>query len=78
MYNFNAVCSVKKKATRLAINIKGEGFDNHVSVVLEDESGQVVILPGSVNAIDFGEVHVNDWRRKVVSVTNKGKYPIEF
>ncbi|EKX37002.1 hypothetical protein GUITHDRAFT_78541 [Guillardia theta CCMP2712] len=78
MYNFNAVCSVKKKATRLAINIKGEGFDNHVSVVLEDESGQLPILPATLSAIDFGEVHVNDWRKKVISVTNKGKYPIEY
>ena len=26
-YNYNAVCLVKKKATLLALNIKGEGFD---------------------------------------------------
>ena len=31
-YNYNAVCLVKKKATRLALNIKGEGFDNHPAI----------------------------------------------
>jgi hypothetical protein len=38
-YNYNAVCTVKKKASRLALNIKGEGFDTHSTVTMEDERG---------------------------------------
>ena len=77
-YNYNAVCLVKKKATRLALNIKGEGFDNHASITMEDERGTTEVLPGGLTAIDFGEVHLNEMRQKIVAVTNKGKYPIEY
>ena len=77
-YNYNAVCLVKKKATRLALNIKGEGFDNHASITMEDERGSVQVQPGGPTAIDFGEVHLNEMRQKTITVTNKGKYPIEY
>jgi hydrocephalus-inducing protein len=77
-YNYNAVCLVKKKATRLALNIKGEGFDNHVSITMDDERGSVQVLPGGATPVDFGEVHLNELRQKTITVTNKGKYPIEY
>ena len=77
-YNFNAVCTVKKKATRLAINIKGEGFDTHCHVALEDERGSTQAVPEQTLPVDFGEVHINETRVKTVSLLNTGKYPIEF
>ena len=77
-YNYNAVCLVKKKATRLALNIKGEGFDNHASVTIEDERGPVQVLPAEQTPIDFGEVHLNEMRTKTITITNKGKYNIEY
>jgi len=77
-YNFNAVCNVKKKATRLALNIKGEGFDTHATVTMEDERGGYQIGPMDVTAVDFGDVHVNETRVRTVTVVNTGKYPIEL
>jgi hydrocephalus-inducing protein len=77
-YNFNAVCHVKKKATRLAVNVKGEGFDTHCHVAMEDERGAAQAVPGQTLPVDFGEVHVNETRVKTVSLLNTGKYPIEF
>lgn len=77
-YNYNAVCDVKKKATRLALNIKGEGFGTHATVNVEDETGVHLVTHHETSPIDFGEVHINETRVKTVSVTNGGKYPIEI
>jgi len=78
MYNYNAVCDVKKKATRLALNIKGEGFGTHANVNVEDERGTHLVTHHESTPVDFGDVHINETRVKTVTVTNSGKYPIEL
>ena len=53
----NVVCNVKKKPTRLALNVKGEGYAIHETLNIETADGNVVTLaPRQTNPIDFGQV----------------------
>ena len=55
--NHNVVCNVKKKPTRLALNVKGEGYAIHEALNIETADGNVVTLaPRQNNSIDFGQV----------------------
>lgn len=57
-YNYNVVCRVAKKPTRLTLNVKGEGYAIHEMLALEGGDGSVVPLAprGAPNVIDFGQV----------------------
>lgn len=56
-YNYNVMCKVAKKPTRLTLNVKGEGYAIHESLVLESLDGSSTPLaPRSVNLVDFGQV----------------------
>jgi hydrocephalus-inducing protein len=57
-FNYNVTCAVKKKPTRLTLNVKGEGYAVHHSMQLENQFGKPIELSVGVNNIEFGQVQV--------------------
>lgn len=48
---------VKKKPTKLTLNVKGEGYAVHDSLQIEGADGRLVELsPDAPNHLDFGQV----------------------
>lgn len=78
--NFSAVCSVRKKATRLALNVKGEGFAVRAS--LSQEGAQpglsTELVTGAANPLDLGQVLVHERATRRFTVTNGGDAPLDF
>lgn len=55
--NYNVTAAVRKKPTRLTLNVKGEGYALHESLQVENADGSVVVLaPQQPNNLDFGQV----------------------
>lgn len=55
--NYNVVCLVKKKPSKLTLNVKGEGYAVHDSLHTESADGHLVELsPDAPNHLDFGQV----------------------
>ena len=55
--NFNVVCLIKKKPSKLTVNVKGEGYAVHDSLQMEGADGRLVDLsPHNSNHLDFGQV----------------------
>jgi len=77
-YNFNVVCNVRSKATRLAINVKGEGYAVHAQVLLEADGKTTACVPGGPIAVDFGPTQINEKVVRQVVVANSGKFPLDF
>ncbi len=69
------VCVVKKKPTRLTLNVKGDGCSIHDSLQIESSDGAVVALApgGALNAVDFGQVIVNERAVRAVVMVNSGE-----
>ena len=60
--NFNVICMVKKKPTKLTLNVKGEGYAVHDSLQIEGADGRLVELsPDAPNHLDFGQVSLSPW-----------------
>ncbi|RHY53725.1 hypothetical protein DYB38_002829 [Aphanomyces astaci] len=81
LYNFNLNCHIKRKPTRLSLNIKGEGYAIHDVVVLQEDERALshnVMEPNTVHRVDFGIVRVNETLRKSVVISNTGKFNFEF
>ncbi|KAJ3408149.1 hypothetical protein HDU80_006663 [Chytriomyces hyalinus] len=81
MFNFNLLCSVKKKPTPLSINVKGEGYEIHESLQSELMDGTTFDLsagPNAENLVDFGQVQLNEKRLKRVTIINSGKFNLDF
>lgn len=56
--NFNVVCLVKKKPTKLTLNVKGEGYAVHDSLHIQGADGRLMELSHDTpNNLDFGQVH---------------------
>lgn len=55
--NYNVVCLVKKKPSKLTLNVKGEGYAVHDSLHMESADGHLVELSHDTpNHLDFGQV----------------------
>lgn len=81
LFNFNLICNVKRKSNNLGINIKGEGYDLHDSLVMEHYDGSTTDLvagPNYENSIDFGMIQINDKGMKRICIINSGKYNFDF
>ncbi|KAF0682818.1 Aste57867_25117 [Aphanomyces stellatus] len=81
LYNFNLNCHIKRKPSRLSLNIKGEGYAIHDLVVLQEDEGAYGAMPmepNTVQSIDFGVVRVNEKLRKTLVIANTGKFNFEF
>jgi hydrocephalus-inducing protein len=87
-HNFNLICNVKRKPTKLALNVKGEGYAIHDLMEIEEENPdtggtELVTLAssnkgGDVNYVDFGMLHVNEKVTKKVYISNSGKFNYDF
>eukprot|EP00644_Phytophthora_capsici_P002092 jgi/Phyca11/21187/fgenesh1_pg.PHYCAscaffold_84_\ len=79
-YSFNLNCIVKRKPTRLSLNVKGEGYSIHDALTLEcdDHNESRTLLPGPGNVLDFGAVRVNEEAQRSVVVHNSGKFNFDF
>jgi hypothetical protein len=79
-YSFNLNCIIKRKPTRLSLNVKGEGYSIHDALTLasdeHNESRALVSGPG--NVLDFGVVRVNEEAQRSVVVHNSGKFNFDF
>ncbi|OQR91449.1 hydrocephalus-inducing protein [Achlya hypogyna] len=81
LYNFNVACTVKRKPTRLSLNVKGEGYAIHDHLVVTDDTAAITmdaIEPSSSTLIDFGTVRVHDKARRSIVLSNAGKFNFEF
>lgn len=68
-----------KKPTRLTLNVKGEGYAIHESLLLESPDGSSVQLArNATNTIDFGQVIVNERSVKAVQMINSGALNYDF
>ena len=77
--NYNVVCDVKKKPSRLHINIKGEGYVLQNSLQAENPGGKPLELSAEApNALDFGQVLVNERSIKPLALINAGSVNFDF
>jgi len=77
--NYNVVMMVRKKPTRLTLNVKGEGYLIHDVVTVDSADGTAVELDPTVpNSIDFGQVIINQRVAKAVSLVNTGEINYDF
>ena len=61
--NYNIPCVVKRKATKLSLNIKGEGYAIHPRLELLEEGEQPTDLTskrGELNYLDLGQLHTGE------------------
>ena len=75
LVNYNITCVVKKKPTRLNLNVKGEGYGVHSSLHLEqtgDSNAHIELASNTVNHVDFGRVLINEKAFKTLSLENTG------
>lgn len=85
-FNFNLVCDVQRKPSRLSLNVKGEGYAVHEQLLLESVTGGdgdhvddvIELASGSLNFVDFGRIYVNAKASKHVVLTNTGKHNYDF
>ena len=87
-HNFNLLCNVRKKPNQLSLNLKGEGYAVHSKLILTEESAsdegegdgerEMIDSRKGVNHIDFGNVHLNEKLVKKLSVSNTGKFNIDY
>ncbi|CAM9698611.1 unnamed protein product, partial [Chrysoparadoxa australica] len=91
-HNFNLVVNVRKKASPLNMNIKGEGYKVHAKLVLQAEDNdqaasneptgagvatELVPLP-AINTLDFGDVYINERAARTVMLANPGKFNVDY
>jgi len=75
-YNYNLICNVKRKARPLVLNVKGEGYQIHHSVMAD-------MPPQKVNSTDafnlnFGEFFINEAKTKDVVLANQGEFNFDY
>eukprot|EP00951_Prasinocladus_malaysianus_P037756 scaffold408084_cov47-Prasinocladus_malaysianus.AAC.1 len=77
--NYNVIMTVKNKPTRLALNVKGEGYVIHETVTVDSAEGSTIELDPSVpNAVDFGQVIINQRVVKAICLVNSGEINYDF
>jgi len=79
VYNLNLPCVVKKKPSAMNLNIKGEGFAVHETLLMEGEEGTTLEVSAMVSTdVDFGQVDINEKRIKNITIVNSGRFPVDF
>lgn len=79
LFNYNVVCNVRRKPTRLTLNVKGEGFLLRDSLSIDTADGRPQALTDAGdNQVDFGQVIINERAVKQLSLVNSGSVPYEF
>jgi hydrocephalus-inducing protein len=78
-YNFNINCLVKRKPTRLSLNVKGEGYMIHDSLsTLSLDQAVIPVSFGQPNQIDFGLARIHDEVSRTIFIQNTGKFNLDF
>jgi len=75
-YNYNLICNVKRKARPLVLNVKGEGYKIHHTVLAG--SSRVEMQAGEPHQFDFGEFFINERKTKAVVLCNSGEFNFDF
>jgi len=79
--NYNVVAAVRKKPSRLTLNVKGEGYAIHETLEVESVGAvrpmEVVAAP-SKNAVDLGQVLINERCVRQISFVNSGSINFDF
>ncbi|RYY33055.1 hypothetical protein EON62_04655, partial [archaeon] len=82
MYNVHLLVTIARKPTPLTLNVKGDGYALRDSIMLADEgrvSGPAVELStAGANALDFGDVQVNERGVKRLVLSNAGMFAYDF
>ncbi|KAI8803400.1 hypothetical protein BJ742DRAFT_498091 [Cladochytrium replicatum] len=79
LYNFNMMCIIKQKPTPVTLNVKGEGYLIHETVMSELIDGATYELTTvRDNVVDFGKVQVMEKRIKRIIIMNSGKFNFDF
>jgi hydrocephalus-inducing protein len=75
-YNYNLICNVKRKARPLVLNVKGEGYKIHHTVLAG--SSRVEMVSGEPHEFDFGDFFINEKKTKTVILQNSGDFNFDF
>lgn len=75
-YNYNLICNVKRKARPLVLNVKGEGYKIHHSVLAGSQ--RVEMKPGEPHKFEFGEFFINEKKTKKVCLVNRGEFNFDY
>lgn len=75
-YNYNLHCNVKRKDRPLTLNIKGEGYQIHHSVMADEP--QIKVTSSEPCKLDFGEFFINEVKTKQVELNNEGDFNFDF
>lgn len=77
-YNFNVACNVRRKPSRLTLNVKGEGYAIHESIELERPDEKPVPLTHSQPCkVDLGRLFINETGRRTLRVANSGALALD-
>jgi hydrocephalus-inducing protein len=77
--NYNVIITVRNKPTRMALNVKGEGYVIHDVVTVDGADGSPVELdPSAPNSVDFGQVIINQRVAKSIAIVNTGEIGYDF
>ena len=71
-YNYNLTCNVKRKARPLVLNVKGEGYKIHHTVLADQQKQEVT--SGEPYVFDFGEFFINEVN-SIPGFTENSMYP---
>lgn len=63
-YNYNLQCNVKRKARPLILNVKGEGYQIHHTVMADEPA--IKATSSEPTKLHFGEVFINEIKTKKV------------
>jgi hydrocephalus-inducing protein len=75
-YNYNLQCNVKRKARPLILNVKGEGYQIHHSVMADEP--QIKATSSEPTKLHFGDIFINEIKTKKVELTNNGEFNFDF
>ena len=75
-YNYNLTCNVKRKARPLVLNVKGEGYKIHHSVLAD--INKVPVQSTDPYRFDYGDFFINEKKTKLVTVSNSGEFNFDY
>jgi hydrocephalus-inducing protein len=75
-YNYNLQCNVKRKARPLVLNVKGEGYQIHHTVMADEPA--IKATSSEPTKLHFGEFFINEVKTKKVELTNNGEFNFDF
>jgi hydrocephalus-inducing protein len=77
-YNYNLICNVKRKARPLVLNVKGEGYKIHHSVIVNEAAAKIEAKSTEPYNANFGEFFINERKTKTITLTNNGEFNFDF